>query len=134
MQIQPYLFFDGRCAEAIEFYKKAVGATVEVLMHYKDSPDPSMCTPETRDKVMHSSIRFGDATVLASDGRCEGKPKFDGFALTITAADDAEARRLFEALGKGGKVTMPLGKTFFSSSFGMLADKFGVGWMILVAQ
>ena len=134
MQVQPYLFFDGRCEAAIDFYKHAVGAEVEMLMHYKDAPDPSMCTDATRDKVMHSALKIGDTTILASDGRCEQKPKFEGFSLTISAADEADADRLFAALGEGGTVTMPLAKTFFSSSFGMLTDKFGVGWMVLVMQ
>lgn len=132
MQVQPYLFLDGRCEEALAFYKKAVGAEVTALMRYKESPDPNMGMGDHGEKVMHSSFRVGETTILASDGRCEGKPKFDGFALTVSVADDAEAKRVFEALGRGGTVTMPLGKTFFSSSFGMLADKFGVGWMVIV--
>jgi PhnB protein len=133
MQVQPYLFFDGRCEEAIEFYRKTLGAEVTMLMRFKDSPDTTMCTPGTGDKVMHSSIRIGETTLLASDGRCEGKPNFQGFALSLTVPNDAEAERLFAALSDGGQVQMPLTKTFFSSRFGMAADRFGVGWMILVA-
>jgi PhnB protein len=133
MQVRPYLFFDGRCDEAIAFYQKAAGATVENLMRYKDNPEPNTCMAAHNDKVMHSCLRIGDVMIFASDGRCEGKPKFDGFALTISVKGDAEAKRLFEALGEGGAVTMPLGKTFFSSSFGMLTDRFGVAWMVLVA-
>jgi PhnB protein len=132
MQVQPYLFLDGRCEEALEFYKRAVGAEVTALMRYKESPDPNMGMADHGEKVMHSSFRVGETTILASDGRCEGKPTFAGFALTVSVADDAEAKRVFAALGRGGTVTMPLGKTFFSSSFGMLADKFGVGWMVIV--
>jgi PhnB protein len=134
MQVQPYLFFDGRCDEAIEFYKKAVGAQVEMLMRWKDSPDQSMGTPANANKVMHSSLRIGETAVMASDGRNTGQPNFQGFALTISTKTEAEADKLFAALGDGGKVTMPMAKTFFSARFGMLADKFGVGWMILVAQ
>lgn len=134
MQVQPYLFFDGRCDEALEFYKKAVGAKVGMLMRFKDAPDPTMCNPGSENKVMHSQFQIGDTTVLASDGRNQGQPKFDGFALTIAATDEAEADKIFAALSDGGKVTMPMTKTFFSPRFGMLADKFGVGWMILVAQ
>ena len=134
MQVQSYLFFDGRAEEAIEFYKKAIGAKVEALMRWKDSPDKSMATPANADKVMHSAIRIGETTVLASDGHNTGNPNFQGFALTISAKDEAEADRLFAALGAGGKVTMPMTKTFFSPRFGMLADKFGVGWMILVGK
>jgi PhnB protein len=132
MQVQPYLFFDGRCEEAIEFYQHTVDAKVTMLMHYKDSPDPGMVTPETRDKVMHACLQIGDSMVLASDGRCSGKPSFQGFALSLTAKDDAAAERLFASLSDGGQVQMPLTKTFFASRFGMVADRFGVGWMILV--
>jgi PhnB protein len=132
MQVQPYLFFDGRCDEALEFYKKATGAKIGMLIRWKDSPDKSMCTAGNADKVMHAQFEIGDTKVLASDGRCEGKPSFHGFALTIAANSEVEADRLFAALGEGGQVTMPMSKTFFSPRFGMLADKFGVGWMVLV--
>ena len=133
MQVQPYLFFDGRCDEAVEFYRTALGAEVTMLMRFKESPDPGMCRPGAEDKVMHSSLRIGDATVLASDGRCEGQASFRGFALSLTVADQSEAERLFSALSNGGQVQMPLAKTFFSPRFGMVADRFGVSWMILVA-
>ncbi len=136
MQIQPYLFFDGRCEEALEFYRKAVGAEVTMLMRYKDNPERNAgCNlpAGNDDKVMHASLRIGDATVLASDGRCQGRPSFQGFALSLTVADDAEAVRRFAALAEGGQVQMALGKTFFSSSFGMVADRFGVFWMVYVA-
>ena len=134
MQIQPYLFFDGRCEEAIEFYRKALGAKVDALMRFKESPDQSMIAPGTGEKVMHASLHIGDTTVMASDGRCEGKPSFQGFALSIAAKSEAEADRMFAALSDGGQVQMPLAKTFFSPRFGMAADRFGVSWMILVAH
>jgi len=133
MQVQPYLFFDGRCDEAIEFYKKTLGAEVAMLMRWKDSPDKSMCTPANENKVMHSSVRIGDTTLMASDGRNTGNPNFQGFALSINAKDEADADKLFAALSDGGKVTMPMAKTFFSPRFGMLADKFGVSWMAITA-
>ena len=135
MQVQPYLFFDGRCEEAIEFYKKALGAKIEMMMRFKESPEPpppDMCPPGSEDKIMHSALRIGDTTVMASDGRAQGKPKFEGFALSINAKDEAEADRTFAALAEGGKVQMPLEKTFFAKRFGMVADRFGVGWMIIV--
>jgi PhnB protein len=132
MQVQPYLFFDGRCEEAIEFYRSKVGAEVEMLMRFKESPEPAQNPPGSENKVMHASFRVGDTMVLASDGRCMGQPSFQGFALSLTAANDAEAQRLFNALSEGGQVQMPLSKTFFSSSFGMLADRFGVSWMVYV--
>jgi PhnB protein len=137
MQIQPYLFFDGRCEEAIEFYKRAIGAEVQMLMRFKESPDappPGMIPPGSEDKVMHASLKIGDSVVMASDGECGGKPSFQGFSLSLTVPNEAEADRLFAALADGGEVRMPLGKTFFSPRFGMLADRFGVGWMIMVAS
>jgi PhnB protein len=136
MQVQPYLFFDGRCEEAVEFYKTKLGAKVEMLMRFKDSPEPAqpgMVPPGSENKVMHSCLRIGDTAVMASDGRCMGKPSFQGFSLSITAPNEAEAERLFAALGDGGQVQMPLTKTFFSPRFGMVADRFGVSWMVIVA-
>jgi len=136
MQAQPYLFFEGRCEEAIEFYKKAVGAEVTMLMRYKDSPEPpqpGMVPPGSENKVMHSSLRIGDTMVMASDGRCQGRPSFQGFSLCLTVRNEAEADRIFAALADGGQVQSPLAKTFFSPRFGMLADRFGVSWMVFVA-
>ena len=135
MQVQPYLFFDGRCEEAIEFYKNALGVKVEMMMRFKDSPEPpqpGMCPPGSDDKVMHTCFRIGDTAVMASDGRCQGQPKFDGFALSVNAPSEGEADRMFASLAEGGKVQMPLGKTFFSPRFGMVADRFGVSWMVYV--
>jgi PhnB protein len=135
MQVQPYLFFDGRCEEAIEFYRRTLGAEVTMLMRFKDSPEPQqqgMVPPGAEDKVMHSSFQIGETTVLASDGRCLGQPSFQGFSLSLTAPNDAEAGKLFAALAEGGQVQMPLTKTFFASSFGMVADRFGVSWMVYV--
>jgi PhnB protein len=132
MQVQPYLNFNGRCEEALAFYGKALGAKIERVMHFKDSPDPSMVSPGSENKVMHSSFRVGDATVMASDGRCQGETNFQGISLTLTVPDEAEAEQRFTALSDGGQVQMPLTKTFFSPSFGMVADRFGVTWMVLV--
>jgi PhnB protein len=134
MQVQPYLMFNGRCEEAIEFYKKAVGATVTMLMRFKESPDPTMISPGSENKVMHAETRIGETTVLCSDGRCTGQLAFEGFSLTLIVGDESEAQRLFAALGEGGQVQMPLTKTFFSPRFGMVADKFGVSWMIFVTN
>jgi PhnB protein len=137
VQVQPYLFFDGRCEEALEFYGKKLGAEVTMLMRFKESPEPpqpGLVPPGSEDKVMHASFRVGDTTMMASDGRCLGKPNFQGFALSLTVPNDAEADRLFTALADGGQVHMPLAKTFFSSRFGMVADRFGVSWMILVGH
>jgi PhnB protein len=135
MQVTPYLFFDGRCEEAIEFYKKTLGAEVGMLMRFKESPDPmpaGTIPPGSENKIMHTALRIGGTTVMASDGRAQGKPKFDGFALSLDVKDEAEADRKFAALSEGGEVHMPLGKTFFAKKFGIVADRFGVSWMIIV--
>ncbi len=135
MQVQPYLFFEGRCEEALEYYRTALGAEVTMLMRFKESPEPmpaGMCPPGSDDKVMHASFRIGETTLMASDGRAAGSPVFQGFSLSLAAANDAEAQRLFSALGQGGQVQMPLSKTFYASSFGMVADRFGVSWMVIV--
>ena len=131
MQIQPYLFFEGRCEEAIELYRNVLGAEVTALMRFKDSPDPGSCGPGSEDKIMHSSFRIGDTEVMASDGMASGNPSFQGVSLALTVPDEATADRHFNALADGGQVQMPLTKTFFSPSFGMVADRFGVSWMIM---
>ena len=136
MNVQPYLMFDGRCEEALEFYRQAIGAEVTMLMRFSESPEPcapGMIPPGSENKVMHASFRVGDATLMASDGRCTGQPKFEGISLSLTVPSVADADRLFAALGEGGQVQMPITKTFFSPRFGMVADRFGVSWMVYVA-
>ena len=135
MQTQPYLFFDGRCEEAIEFYRGALGAEVTMLLRFKEGPEPQqpgMVPAGAGEKIMHASLRIGDATVLASDGRCLGHPSFQGFAVSLTVPTETEAERLFAGLAEGGQVQMALAKTFFSPRFGMVADRFGVSWMVCV--
>ena len=137
MKTQTYLFFNGRCEEALDFYGDTFGAKVTALMRYKDGPAPTgACAlpPGSENKIMHSSMQIGENTVLASDGQCSGALDFKGFALTVDVPDDAKARELFDALSDGGTVQMPLAKTFFASSFGMVADRFGVPWMILAGN
>jgi PhnB protein len=131
MQVQPYLFFDGRCEEAVEFYRKALGAQVEMMMRFKENPEPMPGPTPPGDKIMHSSFRVGETRVMASDGNCAGRPSFQGFSLALSARDEAHARQLFDALGQGGQVQMPLSKTFFAPAFGMVADRFGVSWMVI---
>jgi PhnB protein len=131
-KLEPYLFFDGRCDEAIEFYRRTLDAEVTLLMRFKESPDSQTCPPGSGDKVMHANLRIGGASVMASDGRCTGQPSFQGFALSLAVPTEADADRVFTALADGGQVQMPLARTFFSPRFGMLADRFGVSWMILV--
>jgi PhnB protein len=136
MLVQPYLNFDGRCEEALEFYRGAVGAEVTALLRFKDSPEPSapgMVPPGAENKVMHASFRIGDTTVMASDCHCGGRANFQGFSLSLTVPSDTEAERRFASLADGGQVQMPLTKTFFASRFGVVADRFGVSWMIYVA-
>ena len=136
MQVQPYLFFDGRCEEALQFYRQALGAEVVSLMRYRDSPEtpqPDMVPPGGEDKVMHASFRIGESTLMASDGRCGGQPKFEGMSLTLTTKSVSEAERMFDALLDGGQVQMFLTESFFSPRFGMCKDRFGVSWMVYVA-
>lgn len=140
MQVQAYLQFNGRCAEALEFYKQALGAEVDMIMRFSESPEPippEMLPPGNDNKVMHASFRIGQTTVMADDGGCcnfgpASYPGFSGFSLSISVADEAAADRCFHALSEGGQVRMPLGKTFWSPRFGMVADKFGIAWMINV--
>lgn len=132
MQVHPYLDFNGRCEEAVEFYRRALGAEVSDIHRFKNSPDARMKHPGIEEKVMHTSFRLGDATIMASDGHCTGKPTFQGFTLSINLTDAKEAERLFTALADGGQVHMPLTKTFFAASFGIVVDRFGVSWMLHV--
>jgi PhnB protein len=137
MQVQPYLFFEGRCEEALNFYRSALGAEITALMRYKDSPEPpqpGMVPPGSEEKVMHANFSIGDTQIMASDGCASGQANFQGFALSLTAANEADADRYFNALADGGQVQMPIGKTFFSPRFGMVADRFGVLWMVIVPQ
>jgi PhnB protein len=137
MKVEPYLFFNGRCEEAIQFYQKVLGAKVEMLMRFKESPEPQqpgMIPPGSENKVMHASVRIGDSIIMASDGQCVGQAKFQGVSLSLSAPSAAEADRMFAALSEGGQVQMPMTKTFFSPRFGMVADRFGVSWMVIMAQ
>ena len=132
--VQPYLFFGGRCEEALEFYRSAIGAEIEMLTRFKESPEPQGLPDCFENKVMHATVRIGKTILMASDGQCEGNQDFEGFALSITVPNEAEAERVFAALGEGGLITMPLEKTFWTAKFGMLQDRFGVGWMISVER
>ena len=129
--VQPYLFFDGKCEEALEFYKSTIGAKVDMMMRFKESPEPAHAPANSGDKIMHAAFHVGETQVLASDGHCAGKPSFQGFGLALNAKNDAEAEKLFGAVGKGGQVLQPLTKTFFASKFGMVADRFGIMWMVI---
>jgi PhnB protein len=137
MQVQSYLFYNGRCQEALDFYKQAVGAEVVFLMHYNESPEP--CAPGMipagfETKIMHATFRIGDTDIMAADGNSNNPPKFDGFSLSLTLKTPEQAERAFNALSEGGQVSLPLTQTFFSPKFGMLTDRFGVPWMLMVEQ
>ena len=133
MNVQPYLSFEGRTQEAIDFYKGALGAKVDMIMHFKDAPPEvqSQMSPTSKDKIMHAAFHIGDTQVMATDGECSGKSSFSGIKLTLNATSNGEAEKLFNALAQGGKVNMPMSETFFAHRFGIVADKFGVGWMVL---
>jgi PhnB protein len=133
MLVQPYLFFDGNCEEAIDFYRQAIDAKLMMMMRFDESPEPAqpgMVPPGSEKKIMHAAFHVGESLIMASDGGCSGQAKFDGFSLSITVPDAATAERLFNALAEGGQVRMPIGKTFWSPLFGMVQDRFGVGWMV----
>ena len=135
MKVQAYRTFGGRCEEALEFYTKSIGAEVTGLMRWKESPEADMKGPPGwEEKVMNAAFRIGESQLMADDGMGDKTAEFKGMTLAIEVADDAEARRVFTALGEAGNVTMPLMKTFWTSSFGMLTDKFGVPWMVNVAD
>jgi PhnB protein len=138
MKVEPYLFFNGRCEEALNFYRTALGAEVTGLMRFKENPDPMPAGPDgyapppgTEEKIMHSAFRIGETTVMASDGMATGNTEFKGISLTISVATDADAERLFKALSDGGQVQMPISKTFYATAFGMVVDRFGVSWMVI---
>ena len=133
MYVQSYLNFDGRCEEALEFYKKAVGAKVDMMMRCKEAPEPGQIKPGLEDKILHSSFTIGKSMIMASDGYNQNNPSFNGTSLALSTATESEAQKLFDALAEGGQVRMPLTKTFFSPAFGMLADKFGMPWMVVVS-
>ncbi len=132
--VQPYRIFGGRCEEALDFYRSAVGAKVGIVMRFKDAPDPpppGMLAPGFEAKIMHAEFQVGEATILASDGGSEGAT-FAGFSLALSLPTEADVDRVFAALVDGGQTTMPPGKTFWSPRFGMLTDRFGVAWMVMV--
>jgi PhnB protein len=130
MSLEPYLSFEGRCDEALAFYRRHLGAEVEGLMRYKDAPGGEPCPGATPENVMHARIRIGEGHFMASDGNNNGSPRFSGFSLTLAVKDDAEAKRKFDALSEEGQVVQPLIATFFASSFGMVVDRFGLSWMV----
>ncbi len=134
MKAQPYLLFDGRCEEALDFYKATLGAEVGMLMRFKQSPEPERCSPASLEKVMHCAFKVGETTILASDGYCKHQPEFKGFSLSIDVPTAAEADRILAALAEGGQVQMPASETFFAHRFGMVADKFGVSWMVIAEK
>lgn len=133
MQVEPYLFFNGRCEEALNFYRKTLGADVTMLLRYKEQPGAKPeCAAGYEDKIMHAAFSLGGARLMASDDMADGPAGFKGFSLSIQPQDESEAKRLFDGLSDGGHVRMPLGKTFFSPCFGMVTDRFGVSWMVVV--
>jgi PhnB protein len=131
MQVQTYLQFDGRCEEALNFYKDKLGAEIQMMMRFKDAPERMDPKPENDNKIMHSAFKIGDSQIMASDGYCKGSPSFDGFSMSLLTPSRAEAERLAKALADGGEMQMPVTETFFSTGFGMVKDRFGVNWMVV---
>jgi len=142
VKVQPYLCFEGRCEEALAFYREALGAEVIHQMRFSDGPPPDGTNAAEgcagplpagiENKILHSAFRIGETVLMASDGMSSGNPRFEGISVALTADGGAEAERLFAALAQGGEVTAPMVKTFFSSHFGMVKDRFGVHWMVTV--
>src|SRR5580704_2490642 len=132
MKVETYLFFDGRCEEALEFYKRTLDAEIQMVVRYKENPQPEMVPPGSENKIMHARLQIGETRLMAADDCSGRKPKFEGLSLSIAAANEAEAKKYFDALADGGNGHMPLGKTFFSPCFGMLIDRFGLMWMVIV--
>lgn len=140
MQVQTYLFFNGRCEEALGFYREKLGAEMISMTRFKDMPQDESAPPsencpgptsELAEKIMHAEFRLGDVTLFASDGMEQSDPKFEGFSITMSVAKDDEAKRFFDLLAEEGAIIMPLTPMFFASLFGIVTDKFGVSWMIL---
>jgi PhnB protein len=133
MKVEPYLYFDGRAEEALNFYKQAIGAEIACIMRFDEGPPEMQVPPGAENKVMHAAMQVGSSLIMVSDGMCNEKEPtpFSGISLTISVDDPAKAEKLFSALGQGGQVQMPLGETFFAEKFGMVADKFGVSWMVI---
>ena len=131
MHVNPYLMFDGRTEEALEFYKETLGAEVTALMRFSDNPEPGYNPPDSADKVMHCTFKIGNQELMASDGDCAGKGEFKGISLTLTLATPADAEEYFAALSTSGQIQMPMSETFFAERFGIVADKFGVSWMVI---
>jgi PhnB protein len=137
MQVTPYLYFNGRCEEALSFYQQTIGARVECQMRFSDCPgelDPNMVPPGTEHRIMHAAFKLGETTIFAADGCASAEMKPAGFGLSLQTPDVAEAEQLFNALAWEGEVRMAMTKTFFSPSFGIVVDKFGVNWLIYVPQ
>lgn len=130
-QLDSYLFFDGQCAEAMRFYERTLGGKLEPIMKYADAPDANACAPGAGDLVMHACLDLDGRKLMASDAPASHPAgKMGGFALSLNYASAEEARRTFDALSQGGSVTMPMQKTFWVESFGMLTDRFGTAWMV----
>ncbi len=136
MQVQPYLFFNGRADEAIEFYCTKLGAEVTKIMRFNEMPeaDKGVISPGSENKIMHAGLRFGPSEVFVSDGMNSGETNFEGISLSLSATDNAEAERLFGLLAEGGKIQMPMEETFFAARFGAVEDKFGVSWLVMAAK
>jgi PhnB protein len=130
MQVNPYLFYDGNCEAAFKFYEKALGAKIEMMLRNEEAPESMPAPPDRKKKIMHGRISIDGEVLMASDAPPDHFHKPQGFSVSLTVAEPAEAERRFKALSEGGNVNMPFGKTFFSKGFGMCVDQFGIPWMV----
>jgi PhnB protein len=130
VNVNIYLNFNGNCEEAFKFYEKTLGAKIDSLMKHSGSPAEEHVAPEWRDKVLHARLAVGDTIIMASDAPPEYQTEARGFYISLQIDDANEARRIFDAFADGGRVAMPLGKTFWAELFAMVTDRFGTPWMI----
>jgi PhnB protein len=130
MQLSPHLNFNGNCETAFKFYEKCLGAKITFMMPYEGSPLANEVPAEWRGKILHASLQVGDALILGADAPPGRYEKPQGFSVTLSPKDPAEAERIFVGLSESGTVTMPMQGTFWAARFGMLVDQFGIPWMI----
>ncbi len=130
MELSPYLMFDGRCEAAFRFYEQCLGAKVIMMMTYDEAPAGADIAPNTSKKVMHARLAVGDRVLMGSDAPADRFRPMQGFSITLSIAEPAEAERVFDALAKNGKINMPMAETFWAKRFGMVVDQFGTPWMV----
>jgi len=134
MQVNPYLAFNGQCADAFKFYEKVLGGKITFTMTWGEMPGADQFPAETHKLIMHSRISIGDQVLMGADAPPDRYQEPKGINVSIHVKDTAEGERIFKALSENGKVTMPFEQTFWSKGFGMCVDQFGIPWMVNTEQ